>query len=104
MEVSVEDLFTLPSPGNADAGLFRAAYLSTERPEKGRPVQTGRVGSTWVSVPVSAAPYHLPEADGVIANVDRAGAPKVHVFSQEASNSKRLIVAGCDPAASLLTR
>src|SRR5437867_1097819 len=79
LEVSVEDLFKLPDRGKADTGLFRAEYLSTEKAEKGRPVQTGRVGSTWVSVPVSAAPYHLPEADGVIANVDRAGAPKVHV-------------------------
>jgi len=104
MEVSVEDLFKLPLPGKADAGLFRAQYLSTGKPEKGRPVQTGRVGATWVSVPVSAAPYHLPEADGVIAEIDRTGAPKVHIFSQEASNSKRLVVAGCDPAANLLTR
>jgi molybdate-binding protein/DNA-binding XRE family transcriptional regulator len=104
LEVTVEDLFTLPARGKSDTGLFRAEYLSTGKPEKGRPVQTGRVGSTWVSVPVSAAPYHLPEADGVIAEIDRAGSPKVHVFSQETSNSKRLIVAGCDPAASLLTR
>lgn len=104
LEVSVEDLFELPAPGKADAGLFRAEYLGTGKPEKGRPVQTCKVGSTWVSVPVSAAPYHLPEADGVIAEIDRGGAPRVHVFSQEALNSKRLIVAGCDPAASLLTR
>ncbi len=104
LEVCVEDLFELPAAGKADVGLLRAEYLSIGKPEKGRPVQTCKVGSTWVSVPVSAAPYHLPEADGVIADVERKGPPKVHVFSQETSNSKRLVVAGCDPAASLLTR
>jgi len=102
LEVTVEDLFTLPARGKSDTGLFRAEYLSTGKPEKGRPVQTGRVGSTWVSVPVSAAPYHLPEADGVIAEIDRAGSPKVHVFSQETSNSKRLIVAAASLVGLLL--
>jgi len=104
LEVSVEDLFKLPSLNRADTGSFQAEYLSAEKPENGRPVQTCKVGSTWVSVPVSAAPYHLPEADGVIAGIDRSGKPKVHVFSEEASSSKRLAIAGCDPAASLLTR
>src|SRR5688572_12793847 len=43
LEVSVEDLFQLPAAGKVDAGLFRAEYLSTAKPEKGRPVQTGKV-------------------------------------------------------------
>jgi putative molybdopterin biosynthesis protein len=104
LEVPVEELFQLAeAPSADDADLIPAEYLSTVKPEKGQAVRTCKVGSKWVSVPVSAAPYHLPEADGVVASVHRKdGRPKLHVFSQEASGSKRLIVAGCDPAASLL--
>jgi putative molybdopterin biosynthesis protein len=106
LEVSVEELFQLaeaPSAGGTE--LIPAEYLSALKPEKGQAVRTCKVGSKWISVPVSAAPYHLPEADGVVAAIPRRGErPKVHVFSREASSSKQLIVAGCDPAASVLAR
>jgi molybdate-binding protein/DNA-binding XRE family transcriptional regulator len=107
LEVRVEELFQLAEGGPSGAAdMISAEYLSTMKPEKGQAVRTCKVGARWVSVPVSAAPYHLPEADGVIAESRRKEArpnrPKVHLFSREASSSKRLIVAGCDPAASLL--
>jgi putative molybdopterin biosynthesis protein len=104
LEVSVEELFQLAKPSQGeDADRISAEFLSAVKPEKGQPVRTCRVGSRWISVPVSAAPYHLPEADGVVAEVQRKEArPKIHVFSREASTAKRLILAGCDPAASLL--
>jgi putative molybdopterin biosynthesis protein len=104
LEVPVEELFQLADAGRADdADVIPAEYLSGTKPEKGQAVRTCKVGAKWVSVPVSAAPYHLPEADGVIAEIHRRETrPKVHLFSREDSASKRLIVAGCDPAASLL--
>src|SRR5204863_6093944 len=104
LEVPIEELFQLAdAPSADDTDLIPAEYLSALKPEKGQAVRTCKIGSKWVSVPVSAAPYHLPEADGVVAATHRKdGRPKVHVFSQEASGSRRLIVAGCDPAASLL--
>lgn len=104
LEVPVEELFQLAEPDRAgDPDLISAEYLSGTKPETGQAVRTCKVGSEWVSVPVSAAPYHLPEADGVVAEIHRSeGRPKVHLFSKEISSSKRLIVAGCDPAASLL--
>src|SRR5204862_446609 len=104
LEVPVDELFQLAGPDRSDdADTIPAEYLSGLKPEKGQAVRTCKVGSKWVSVPVSAAPYHLPEADGVIAAVPgREARPKIHLFSREAAVSKRLIVAGCDPAASLL--
>jgi molybdate-binding protein len=45
----------------------------------------------------------LPEADGVIASVQAGDKqPKVHIFSREVAGSRRLVVAGCDPATSVL--
>src|SRR5207249_10566451 len=65
LEVPVEELFQLAeAPRADDADLIPAEYLSTVKPEKGQAVRTCKVGSKWVSVPVSAAPYHIPEADG----------------------------------------
>jgi molybdate-binding protein/DNA-binding XRE family transcriptional regulator len=103
LEVSVEDLFQLEASPEAAVSPIVADCLSTGRPGKGQAVRTCKVGKTWVGVPVSAAPYYLPEADGVITEVDRhAGLSKVRVFSQNAGESRRLVLAGCDPAASLL--
>jgi molybdate-binding protein len=51
----------------------------------------------WVSVPVSASPYFLPEADGVLTEQNR-----VTVFPADGSAKKRIVLAGCDPATSLL--
>src|ERR1051326_8173559 len=101
LEVPLDDLFQLAGTGRSDeADTIPSDYLGGLKPEKGQAVRTCKVGSKWVSVPVSAAPYHLPEADGVIAQIHRSeGRPKVHLFSKEISSAKRLIIAGCDPAA-----
>jgi molybdate-binding protein/DNA-binding XRE family transcriptional regulator len=104
LETPVEELFQLSeTAGTSSTENIASEYLDTGVPSKGQAVRTGRVGSKLVSVPVSAAPYHLPEADGVVASIqpgDRQ--PKVHLFSRGVADSKRLIVAGCDPAASVL--
>jgi molybdate-binding protein/DNA-binding XRE family transcriptional regulator len=104
LETPIDTLFQLdPGEETEDTNQFAAEYLSTHEPVKGQAVRTGRVGDTWISVPVSAAPYHLPEADGVVAALGRRGnRPKVHGFFQDPSVSKRLVLAGCDPAANLL--
>src|SRR5436190_720537 len=68
LEVPVEELFQLAEPDAADdPDMISAEYLSAMKPETGQAVRTCKVGSEWVSVPVSAAPYHLPEADGIVA-------------------------------------
>jgi len=103
LETSVEELFQLAEPeGNDAADLVASEYLDTSSPEQGHAVRTCRVATKLVSVPVSAAPCQLPEADGVVASVQPGDKqPKVHIFSKEVSNSRRLIVAGCDPATSV---
>jgi molybdate-binding protein len=53
---------------------------------------------------VSAAPYYLPEADGVIAQVDRRRRADVLIPSPGGLSQRRVVLAGCDPASSLLVR
>jgi DNA-binding XRE family transcriptional regulator len=103
LEVSVEQLFSLATETQAAPDTIASEVLSAHIPEKGDPVRIGKVGSRWVSVPVSAAPYYLPEADGVIAHLgQRRSKANVLIPSRDGISEKRLVLAGCDPASSLL--
>jgi molybdate-binding protein len=58
-----------------------------------------------VSVPVTASPYYMPEADGIVKRAARAdGRAELVVFAKDEAAQKRLVLAGCDPATGLLSR
>jgi putative molybdopterin biosynthesis protein len=97
LEVSVEELFALDRRGEQGVSSMPAELLSVARGAKGQAVRLGQVGTKWVSVPVSASPYFLPEADGILTGQDR-----VAVFPSDGRARKRIVLAGCDPATSLL--
>ena len=99
LETSVEELFVLPKSGLDASAAMQTDYLSSTKPGKGQAVRVCRVGDKWVSIPVSPSPYYMPEADGVITETTRTA-----VFSKEEAGRKRLVIAGCDPATSLLAR
>jgi putative molybdopterin biosynthesis protein len=105
LEVTVDELFllqdALPKPPEALA----AEVLSAEPSIKGQPVRVCQIGSRWVSVPVSASPYYMPEADGIIKRTARTnGRADLVVFAKEEASQKRLLLAGCDPATGILAR
>jgi putative molybdopterin biosynthesis protein len=103
LEVTVDDLFSLQQEPQPSAQGIATEVLSATAPSKGQPVRVCQVGSRWVSVPVSATPYYMPEADGIIRRAGRApGRADVVVFAQKEAAQKRLVLAGCDPAADLL--
>ena len=104
LEVTVDELFSL-SPGSQKAPESLAAeVLSASAQVKGQPVRVCQIGSRWVSVPVSATPYYLPEADGIIKRANRtSGRADLVVFAKDEAAQKRLVLAGCDPATSLLS-
>ena len=54
------------------------------------------------SVPVSASPYYLPAADGVVTAAATETIAGIYVLAGEHCGDKRLVVAGCDPAMGLL--
>jgi putative molybdopterin biosynthesis protein len=104
LEVSVDELFSLTSGSQKSAESLAAEILSASAPAKGQPVRICQIGSRWVSVPVSATPYYMPEADGIIKRTSRAnGRADLLVFAKEEAAQKRLLLAGCDPATSLLS-
>jgi len=105
LEVTVEELFSLPAEQREDTATVTAEYLGQQSPASGQAVRVCRVGTKWVSVPVDARPYHLPEADAIVAGAaSRNQKPKLHLFSEEETLRNKIILAGCDPATSLLAR
>lgn len=102
LEVAVENLFLLEDDTTTPLESLSSEFLSPTATEKGQPVRICQVGSRWLSVPVSASPYYLPEADGVVLRSGAGGRADLAVFSREESFHKRLILAGCDPATGLL--
>ena len=105
LEVTVDDLFSLEGAAQQPPEPLSAAVLSASACEAGQPVRVCRIDSRWVSVPVTASPYYMPEADGVIERMGRSpGRADVVVFAQEDAAAKRLVLAGCDPATGLLSR
>jgi molybdate-binding protein/DNA-binding XRE family transcriptional regulator len=104
LEVAVDDLFALGSGSTQSPESIAAEVLSTTAPAKGQPVRICQVGSRWVSVPVSATPYFMPEADGIVQKSAKGnGRADLVVFAKEEASQKRLVLAGCDPATSLLS-
>jgi molybdopterin molybdotransferase/putative molybdopterin biosynthesis protein len=103
LEVTVDELFSLQGGAARSPESLGAEVLSAEPPAKGQPVRVCQIGSRWVGIPVSATPYYLPEADGVIKSVGRAnGRANIVVFAKDEASEKRLVLAGCDPATGLL--
>jgi molybdate-binding protein/DNA-binding XRE family transcriptional regulator len=102
LEVTVDELFTLEESAQKPESLA-AEVLSGSAPTKGQPVRVCQVGSRWVSVPVSASPYYMPEADGIIERAAKTTRrADLVVFAKDDVSEKRLVLAGCDPAANLL--
>jgi molybdate-binding protein/DNA-binding XRE family transcriptional regulator len=105
LEVTVDELFSLQEADPTSPEPLAAEVLSAAEPENGQPVRICQVGSRWVSVPVTASPYYMPEADGIIKRAGRTnGRAELVVFAKDEAAQKRLVLAGCDPATALLTR
>ncbi|MGA8029923.1 MAG: substrate-binding domain-containing protein [Bryobacteraceae bacterium] len=101
LDVTVEEIFSI---GNEQAGPpIRAHLLSSgQPPSEGQLVQVCRVDERLVAVPTSFLPAYLPAADGVVESRTRQSVSiKSPAGSPEAG--RRLLLAGCDPALSLLS-
>ena len=103
LEVTVDELFSLRLEPRKSSDSMAAEVLSASAAAAGQPVQICQLGARWVSVPVTASPYYMPEADGIIKRAGRSrGRADLVVFAREEASHKRLVLAGCDPAGSLL--
>ena len=108
LETTVEELFALA--GEAPAPELRtetATLLPGSDPlQPGQPVQLCRVEKRLLASAPSPVRWYFPSSDAVIAGRDAApgGKSRVQVFQAEQDFRNRILVAGCDPAISVLAR
>src|SRR5262249_38966617 len=94
LEITVDDLFALREDSMKAAEPISTDVLSASSAEKGQPVRVCRIDARWVSVPVSASPYYMPQADGIIEGTVKKGRrAKLVVFAKEEASDKRLVLA-----------
>ena len=109
LEVSVEELFHLDDASAAPAVTQEVDLLpGGDSVEPGLPVQLCRVDKRTMGVSPSPVAWHLPPADAVVTDVVGKGAEprkaQVQLFRGEGEFGHRLLMAGCDPAMSVLAR
>jgi len=98
IEVSVEDLFALEEESPATEVRSFEPLDDTFSFEPGEPIQICRVGRRAIGVAPPLFPAWLPVADGVVGDARHA------TMAGEPDDANRLLIAGCDPALSLLAR
>jgi molybdate-binding protein/DNA-binding XRE family transcriptional regulator len=99
LESTVEELFRLAPEAPAAAPAERAELICGRDRFPGTPLELCRVGGRLVGVPAVPVPWHLAPADGLLVDPERS---TVQLLREETAN--RLLIAGCDPAASVLAR
>ncbi|MEO7142053.1 MAG: substrate-binding domain-containing protein [Bryobacteraceae bacterium] len=103
LEVTVDQIFSLPADSGPETSSLSAEVLSAAESVKGQPVRICQIGARWVSVPVRASPYYLPDADGVVHKAGGANRrADLSVFTRPEASPQQLLLAGCDPAAGIL--
>jgi putative molybdopterin biosynthesis protein len=96
LETPVEELFALDEEEAAGPAAVGFEPLDEEAPlTPGAPIQICKVGRHTVGVSPALFPAYLPVADGVVTEPG-------HAAVVAGAEQNRLLVAGCDPALSLL--
>jgi molybdate-binding protein/DNA-binding XRE family transcriptional regulator len=107
LETSVEELFLLaddvepPKLRSEQATLLPGSAI----PKTGQAVQLCRVDTHLVASTPSPMPWYFPTADAVLLDEPaRHGKARVQIFQAEGDFANRILVAGCDPGISVLSR
>lgn len=107
LETTVEELFTLadsvPAPNLRSERAVLLPGSATLQP--GQAVQLCRVEKRLMASAPSPVPWYFPATDAVVAEKPgRRGKTRVQVFQEEGDFANRILVAGCDPGISVLSR
>ncbi len=104
LQVNVEELFSLETQSKPQDQIVRANLLY-EAPGTVSAVRLARVGRSTLALPVMPQPQLVPWADGLLRGKPKGrGAAQVTVLGNAADWEKRVVLAGCDPAVSVLQK
>jgi putative molybdopterin biosynthesis protein len=97
LDTSVEDLFALEKEESPAAEIRGFEPLDDALSfEPGESIQICHVGRRAIGIPPPLFPAWLPMADGVVSDARHAA------MAGESDDANRLLIAGCDPALSML--
>lgn len=99
LDVTVEAIFSISDEQTTEP--ITADLLPRDQVTEGQLVRVCCVNERVVAVPTSFVPAYLPEADGVIESRTRLSV-SIHSAAGLPNDGRRLLLAGCDPALSLL--
>jgi len=100
LDATVEDLFALENEEKPAADVRDFEPLDeTVAFEPGEPIQICRVGRREIGIAPPLFPSWLPMADGIVCDSGHSAA-----MAGKPDDANRLLIAGCDPALSLLAR
>src|ERR1035438_6785762 len=107
LDTTVEELFTLagsdPEPNLRSERAILLPGSATVR--EGQAVQLCRVEKRLMASAPSPVPWYFPATDAVVTDQPgRQGKTRVQVFEAEDDFKNRILVAGCDPGISVLSR
>ncbi|MEO8594815.1 MAG: substrate-binding domain-containing protein [Candidatus Solibacter sp.] len=99
LECTVEQLFELEPEEFAAPPVTKAEIVGDGGRFAGAPLELCRVGNKLVAVPAIPVPWHLAPADALLVDPRKR---TVQILDDAIAN--RLLIAGCDPATSVLAR
>jgi molybdate-binding protein/DNA-binding XRE family transcriptional regulator len=107
LDTTVEELFTLagsdPEPNLRSERAILLPGSATVR--EGQAVQLCRVEKRLMASAPSPVPWYFPATDAVVTDKPgRQGGARVQIFQAEDDFTNRILVAGCDPGISVLSR
>ncbi len=99
LSATVEEMFFIADEPVSNP--IRAELLPGEQAHDGQLVRVCRVSQRLVAVPIAFLPAYLPPADGIVESRTKLTV-SIRSAADFPDDGKRLLVAGCDPALSLL--
>ena len=99
LECTVEELFELEPEAFAAPPVTKAELIGEGGRFAGAPLELCRVGRKLVAVPAVPVPWHVIPADGLLVDPLKQS---VQILEERLEH--RLLIAGCDPATSVLAR
>ena len=102
LDVRVDELFSIDEPEDKASRSLTADWLGASRASDGQLVRLSWVHNRLIAVPASPLPAFFPAADAVIESATSKSISMATGIDLPA-DGKRLVLAGCDPALSLLS-
>jgi len=97
LDVRVEDIFEIDAENQPEMRAISAHWVDDRaQAADGQLITLCQVGNRMIAAPATVAPAWLPDADGVVEGG--------RLLSDEEEIGKRVLIAGCDPAVSILAR